>query len=260
MRRSIHGFMIITVLACALGLLAGTARAGATKDEVRKILRENPDLVMEVLKEHKDQVLTLVEDAVRARQKAAWRKRVEREIAHPFSPVLDPDRMYLGKKDAPMTIVAYSDFTCHFCAEGYKTILKLLAKHPNELRLLLKQSPRDEYAHKLALTFLAIGRQDPKKAWSFAKQVFAHQDELHKKKGAALDKILDGLHLDRKRLAKDIKDPKLSALVGGDAAEHHRFGFDGTPTYLVNGVSMRGAAPLSQFEEMLSLIKQKGKQ
>lgn len=251
-------FLLVPVLAAGAFCIGCAApRPADVGDQVRKTLRENPQIVMDILKEHQDQVLKIVESAARARHEKARRARIEREINHPLSPSLDPGRMYLGNKDAPITIVGYSDFTCHFCAEGYKTVRELLARHPKELRFLLKHSPNSEFSNKLSLAFLAIGRQDPAKAWEYAGIVFKKQAELRKKRDAALNAILDGLHLDRKRLARDMKDPKLAAIVGGDAAEHHRFGFSGTPTYLIDGVSIRGAMPLAYFEEILSMINKK---
>ena len=52
-----------------------------------------------------------------------------------------------------------------------------------------------------------------------------------------------------KKLDKDLASDKVKERVQADEAEGRKFGFSGTPAFLVNGVSLNGAQPLAAFEQ-----------
>ncbi len=257
MLRPALGIAVVLLLLGLLPWMPGPARAGdqQLEKQVRDILRQNPELLLEVIREHRGEVLRLVQQALREQRKKLWLKRIRAEIKKPRHPVLEPGRLYLGPPDAPITVVAYSNFMCSHCATGDRTARLLVKKYPGQVRLLLKHSVHDELAKRLALYFMAIGRQDPAKAWRFADLVFANQNKLRKKKDDELEKIVSRLGLDRKRLYQDLADPELSRRITADTEEHERFGFNSTPTFLINGVSLRGAVPLPAFEEVIKLLR-----
>jgi len=55
------------------------------------------------------------------------------------------------------------------------------------------------------------------------------------------------------RLAADVNGKELMARLNADEKESRQFEIQGTPAYVVNGVSIRGAQPLAEFEEVISL-------
>ena len=64
--------------------------------------------------------------------------------------------------------------------------------------------------------------------------------EHAKKVGADVGKVL-----------KDIKSDKVEAQVKEDMAEAQKFGFTGTPGFLINGVSVKGAYPFDHFKMII---------
>ncbi|HEY7699771.1 MAG TPA: thioredoxin domain-containing protein, partial [Vicinamibacteria bacterium] len=56
---------------------------------------------------------------------------------------VSPADFALGPKDAPITVVEFSDFECPFCRKGAQTIGEVLAKHPNDVRVVFKNFPID---------------------------------------------------------------------------------------------------------------------
>ena len=255
-RRSLCLSLVLWLGLAVWASLPARADDQQLKEQIKSILRQNPELVLEVIREHKHEVLRLVQQALQAERKKLWLKRIRAEMKKPFHPVLEPDRLYLGPADAPFTVVAYSNFLCGHCATGDRTARLLVKKYPGQVRLLIKHSVHDDLAKRLALYFMAIGRQDPAKAWKFADLVFSQQKEIRKKKEDALEKIVTRLGVDRKQLYRDLADPVLARRITADTEEHERFGFNSTPTFLINGVSLRGALPLRAFEEVIALLRQ----
>jgi predicted DsbA family dithiol-disulfide isomerase len=67
------------------------------------------------------------------------------------------------------------------------------------------------------------------------------------------------LGADAARLDADVKRPELEERVKKDTEEARGFKFRGTPTFVVGGVSIRGAAPVEVFEDAVNQAQGSGK-
>lgn len=243
-------------LAALVLLWAAGCATRASREDIRAALRDDPDLVLDVLREHPKELDDILVAMLADRKERARQARRQAELENPLQPDLSGGRLSLGRPDAPVLMVAYSDFLCSHCARAVDTVHALLSRHP-EVRFVFKHFPHSRQGADLALTFEALGRQDPALAWRFHDEVFRRQRELAQDEGV-LARILDGLAPDRARLEADLRDPALEERLVADSQEADRFGFDGTPSFLVGGVSLVGNQPLAQFEELLNLVEKQG--
>lgn len=244
--------LIAIVIALSLGV-SMSAFSAVTKEDLRKALKENPDVLLDVLREHNIELFDIVDSGIKAKRAADVKKRRDAELAKPLAPVVDAARVVVGKPDAPVTIVEYSDFLCSYCAKGAKTLDALVAAHPGMIRVVFKHMPGEDTGIKAALYYEAILLQDRDKAKKFHDLVFAAQDEVHKGKEETLKKLAKEAKADMSRLAADVNGKELMARLNADDKESRQFEIQGTPAYVVNGVSIRGAQPLAEFEEVISL-------
>jgi len=131
------------------------------KELIRAVLRDHPELILDVLKEHDMAVWALVEQGGRNAQVQAERDRRLAELANPKVPDLGSHRPIRGNPDAPITIVEYSDFECPYCGVAYPTIKRLLGRYPGTLRVFYKHNPLDFHpmADPAARYFEAIALQ-----------------------------------------------------------------------------------------------------
>ncbi|MGE4535681.1 MAG: DsbA family protein [Desulfovibrio sp.] len=244
------------LLAAALvACVAAPARADDDVDRVRKVLTEHPEIVVEAIKAQGPAVLEVIENTARARQRDLERARFAAELAKPLKPALEPGRAALGPANAPVTIVEYSDFLCHFCAQANGTVKALLKKHPEDVRLIFKHFATGKNDARAALYFEAINLQDPKKAWTFMDKAFADQEAVATKGDEALSAIAKEVGVDMNRLAKDLTRKDLAERIKADVKEARGFGFAGTPIFLINGAAVRGAVPLDILEEYVAVAK-----
>ncbi len=228
-------------------------------DKVRAVLREHPEILLEAIRQQSQAVLAVLEDAARARQKELERNRFAQELAKPLKPAL-AGRISQGPENAPVTIVEYSDFLCHYCAQAAGTVRALLEKHPKDVRLFFKHFATGKNDVRAALYFEAIALQDQAKAWAFSDQAFARASDVSAKGDEALDAMAKGLGVDMKRLAEDLKRKDLSDRIQADVKEAREFGFEGTPVFLINGAPVRGAVPLETLEEYVSVAQKASQQ
>ena len=64
------------------------------------------------------------------------KERVEHELKNPLVADIQDDRASRGSKDAPITIVEYSDFQCPYCQRGYQTTEEVLKKYGDKIRFV----------------------------------------------------------------------------------------------------------------------------
>jgi protein-disulfide isomerase len=102
-----------------------------------------------------------------------------------------------------------------------------------------------------AASFESIAKQDHKKADKFYHSIFENQADLVGKKEAFLKDSAKKAGADMKRLEKDLKDESVAKRIEADMEEAKKFNFSGTPGFLINGVSLRGAYPFPEFKEII---------
>ncbi|NBX92229.1 MAG: thiol:disulfide interchange protein [Proteobacteria bacterium] len=185
-------------------------------------------------------------------QKAEAEER-EQEFKTPKKPKLSSDRAVLGSLSAPIVIVAYSDFQCPYCSRGAGTIEEVRKKYGKKVGFIFKHLPLPfhQMAQPAAEYFEAIAIQDPKKAYRFHDEVFKNQGELQSGGEDFLSKIAKQVGADLARLKKDRSTPKVQKRIEEDKKEAQEFGIQGTPGFIVAGVTLKGAYPLASFEEII---------
>lgn len=232
-------------------------------EQLKQTLEKNPDILFDVLKQNQEKFVEVVASAsqaakgkqqdLRKKQRQAQR---EEEFKNPKKPNIDLNRAIIGSKNAPITIVEYSDFQCPYCSRGYKTMKEVKEKYGDKVRIVYKHLPLQ--FHPLAMPaakyFEAIALQDKKKAYLFHDQVFENQKKLSSLKEKFLEDIAKGLKVNMVKLKKDMESDVVKKRIADDTAEAKKFGITGTPGFLVNGVSIKGAYPTAEFVKVIGRL------
>ena len=225
---------------------------------VEETLREHPDLILRAL-EHDPVVLAdLVERGTEIRKTKIEEARWQAELANPKVPHVATDRPMRGTRQAPVTIVEYSDFECPYCRAVSPAVQDMLSTYADQVRFVYKHNPLSFHAtaEPAARYFEAISLQNEEEAGRFHDRVFEQQRSLTR--GVeALNEIAAGLEIDRERLEHDLQSDIVVQRIAADRAEAERFGFDGTPAFLINGVSLIGNHPKRDFDRIIRNMLQK---
>lgn len=108
------------------------ASSAVTTDNFAELLREtlqkNPDLLLSVLRENSEAVLDIAQEGSNQRRHKSLIAQWKAELNQPKE-VDIKDRPFRGAADAPVTIVAYSDFTCPYCQQAAGTMEKVLKEN-----------------------------------------------------------------------------------------------------------------------------------
>lgn len=179
---------------------------------------------------------------------------LEEEFKNPKKPDLSGDRVLLaGSKNSPITIVEYSDFQCPYCSRGFRVMNEVKKKYGDKVKILYKHLPLDFHpqAEPAARYFEAIAMQSHDKAVKFHDYVFENQGQLKDGKEDFLKKAAKHVGANLSKVLKDLQSEKVNEVLKKDMAEARKFEFSGTPGFLVNGVSVKGAYPLDHFEKLI---------
>lgn len=250
-----------TQLVLAVVLFAGLW-TGCTPNasQLKKVVEDNPEIIFNAIEKHPALFLDSVNKAAQAAREQEEKKMMDaesqardEEFKNPKQPAIDEARAILGNKQAPITIVEYSDFECPFCRRGAATVDEVMAEYGDKVRMIFKHFPIEKihpHAKIASQYFEAIALQDGAKAYEFKKKVFGKQEGLQE--GAKfLDAVAKEVGANVAQVKKDITSAKVEERIKADQAEAEKFGFSGTPGYLINGVSLKGAYPKDEFKKII---------
>ncbi|NGZ95544.1 MAG: thiol:disulfide interchange protein [Nitrospira sp. WS110] len=251
-------------LAASIGILASsTEQAWAQTSDlqspvtdikalVEETLRQHPDLILRALAQNPAMIADLVERGTEIRKAKLEEAQWQAEMANPKVALVAEDRPIRGARNAPITVVEYSDFECPYCRAVSPTLQEVLVAYGDKVRLVYKHNPLSFHAtaEPAARYFEAIALQNEEEAWRFHDLVFQQQRNLS---GGieAVQEIAETLNVDHAQLERDLQSDAVTQRIAADRAEAERFGFDGTPAFVINGVSLVGNHPKRDFDRII---------
>lgn len=249
--------IIISVSAMVVLALTGCA----SKDQLKKTLEQNPDIVINMIEKHPYKFMEALNAAAQnARKQQAEEEEkkqasaMDEEFKNPKVAQIDPKRAIFGKAEAPITIVEYSDFECPFCTRGYNTVNEVVQKYGDKVRIVYKHLPLDFHptAEPAARYYEAVAiSADADKAHKFHNYIFENQDKLKAGKEKFLEEAAKKVGANVAKVKALVNSEEVTKRIQDDKAEAQKFGFSGTPGFLINGVSIKGAYPASEFIKII---------
>ena len=165
--------------------------------------------------------------------------------------VNDNDRIK-GNKDAPITIVEFSDIQCPFCARFHPTMEQAVRDYPDKVRWVYKHFPLDSihpYARKASEASECAGDQN--KFWEYLGKLFDNQSQINP---SYLNQLAGEMGLDQSKFDSCLTDGKYTQKVNDDYQEGLKYGVRGTPGNFINGQSISGAVPYAQIKAMIDSL------
>jgi protein-disulfide isomerase len=173
-------------------------------------------------------------------------------------PELDEDTVYpvpigdsptRGPADAPITIVAFSDFQCPFCARGHETMEELRVAYGEQIRFVFKHFPLPGHPLGALASRASFAAAEVGKFWEFHDAVF----ELGARyQGEDLVAILERLGVPRESIEIALTTGAHDARIEEDLDLGVRLEVSGTPAYFINGRPIVGAHPLMDFRMLIA--------
>jgi protein-disulfide isomerase len=156
-----------------------------------------------------------------------------------------------GDKNAPVTIVEFSDYECPFCGKFYsQTLPQIEEKYikTGKVKLIYRDYPLGFHAQaqKAAEAAECAGEQGK----------YYEMHNLLFEKGVAggvssFKAYAKEIKLDTAKFDQCLDSGKMSSEVQKDAADGGKYGVQGTPAFFINGKLLSGAQPYSVFQQAI---------
>ena len=162
-----------------------------------------------------------------------------------------------GPADAWVTIVAFSDFECPYCATVQPTLATVLPEFGGDVRLVFKHFPLSMHRHARTAAVAATCAHAQGRFWEFHDLAFGEQAALFGASDfeAALASVATRSGLDVTALQACRAAPAADAGVIEDMTLGVRVGISGTPSFVVNGSLLVGARPASVFRAAIEAAR-----
>lgn len=176
---------------------------------------------------------------------------------HGISSTLAPYRVAVaasgparGQSNAPVTIVEFGDFQCPYCKEAESSLRAVMARYPQEVRLVFRNFPLTQIhpdAKMAAEAAVCADRQG--KYWEMHDAMYDDQKAL---KLNSLKSTATRIGLDADRFSACLTDGSANQALDIDAKAAQELGLDGTPYFFVNGRPISGNVPVETFESVIA--------
>lgn len=171
---------------------------------------------------------------------------------------------FLGKADAPVTLIEFSDYQCPFCRRHYQTTLESLKERyigTGQIKYVMQEFPIESihpFAFKASEAALCAGEQGA--YWTMHDRIFDNPRRLRVRDFV---RHADELDLDLDDFKECLEDGKFAARIRESQALGTRLGVRGTPSFFVAITDpddpqsveaiefIRGAVPLGEFDRAI---------
>jgi protein-disulfide isomerase len=241
----------LSIIPLALGLVFAASAADDKGGTEPGITREQGE---EILKELR-QIRQLLEKGARpaAANEPAGALRVDLG-----------EGPWLGKKDAPLTMVEYTDYQCTFCRRFNLATFPEIKKQyidTGKLRFTSRDLPLEFHSNAFRAAQAARCAGDQGRFWEMRDQLIANASKLS---SDDIGRYAQDLKLDMLQFRACMQSEKYAGTVRKDSADAEALGVTGTPSFVigkstpkgVSGELVVGALPLEEFEAKLKAAAQ----
>jgi len=191
--------------------------------------------------------------------KNALTQKAEEPAAAPQAPKRQPDPKAVykvpvgdspvkGPADALVTIIEFSDFQCPFCSRVENTIKQVHETYGKDVRVVFKQNPLPFHQNAAIAAEASLAAHDQGKFWEMHAKLFANQTALERDK---LEGYAKELGLNEAKFKASLDSNKHKAQIDAEQKLAQSLGAAGTPSFFINGRSLRGAQPFDAFKALI---------
>ena len=174
-------------------------------------------------------------DQVKAQQAAYEQQRKEmEEAAKKVYDIEIGNSSVRGNKNAPVTLVEFTDFQCPFCSRFHNVSVELLKAYPDKVKVVLKNFPLSFHQEAKPAAKAVLAAKEQGKYWEMVDAILEDNSALNADKYQQLAKKI-GLNVDK--FNKDLKanDAAYEKALQDDITLAGKVNVRGTPAFYLNG-------------------------
>ena len=212
-----------------------------TEEQARAFFEQNKDRVSGDFAQTRDSIMQYLEQIeVRVAERAFIEKlraaaSIQTFLVVPESPVFPVstvDQPSLGRAEALVTLVIFTDYQCPICAAILPYLERLVKEYGDKVRLVTRDFPITQHSEAFKAAEAAEAAREQGKYWEYAQLLMRNQSALGVDK---LKAYASELALDRPRFDSALDSGRFAEMVQRDIEEGMKLGINATPTVFING-------------------------
>ena len=232
--------------------------ADISRDDLRKavkeLLRDEPDLVMDVIRENSEIILEVAQQGNMMRKRRALTQQWQKDLQTPKN-IVTKGRPSRGNPKAPVTIAVFSDYTCTYCSQAEFLLEVLLETRKNDIQVVFFHYPKEQETSLISAKYaLAASLQNPDKGWKLHQKFFKNIQDFEMNNNKFILTACEEIGLDYKQLRNDMTNNKaIITMLAENKAEADRLNVTGTPHFFVNDIVVQGLLSAELFEQAIDM-------
>ncbi|HEY7944139.1 MAG: DsbA family protein [Burkholderiales bacterium] len=236
----IRQFAAAALAASALALAVPPAHADMTQEQVQELLSE----------------LKGIRAALEKMSAPAPAAQPQEPVSDKVTMAMPANAYTIGKADAPLVLIEYTDLQCPFCQQFHNTAYEEIKKNyidTGKVLFLSRDFPLDFHPWARPAAIAARCAGDQGKFWELRNVLIANADKLSKE---MIAQHASELNLDMKKFQSCADSDFYTADINKQVAEGTAAGVNGTPSFVIgkvengqlDGVRLVGAMPYATFD------------
>ncbi|PKN95460.1 MAG: hypothetical protein CVU44_01895 [Chloroflexi bacterium HGW-Chloroflexi-6] len=162
------------------------------------------------------------------------------------------DDPVLGPDDAPITLVAFSDYQCPYCKKWHDDAFeRLMKEYEGKIRFVYRDFPLNSIHPQAEPAAQAANCANEQGAyWEYHTALFSYKYDFGEQ---AFEQYAIDLGLDEAALMECFRSGRYAGEVDADLQFAAEFGIQSTPTFFLNGIAIVGAQPYDVFKQIIDL-------
>jgi len=161
---------------------------------------------------------------------------------------LDKDDPVLGPEDAALTIVEFSDYQCPACRRNHETVRELRTIYKDRVKWVFKDFPMPGHKWAKGAALAAHCAADQGEFWRYQDLLFGSEEELTSER---LIQLANQLGLRMELFSRCLQEDKFQNRIDKGIEQGRKFGFNTTPTFVINNRVVAGAPPPDRFRQII---------
>ncbi|MBI5500268.1 MAG: thioredoxin domain-containing protein [Deltaproteobacteria bacterium] len=159
------------------------------------------------------------------------------------------DSPWKGASEPLAVLVEFIDFACPHSARMAPVLDRLVAAHPDDLRVVVKAYPIPGHGKAPEAAAAAAAAHAQGRFWELHDRLFANPAEWTTED---LERLASEAGLDLPRFRNALEDRTVQDDVATEVTLGHRLGVTGTPSFALNGRRFEGSTSFRNLERLVT--------
>lgn len=157
----------------------------------------------------------------------------------------------LGNKEAPITIVKWTDFQCPYCAKSSPLVTELLEKYPNHVKVVIKNFPLSSHKQAFAAAKYSLAAHKQGKYKEMYNKIFANYRALKGNENIPVTYAKElGLNMDQ--FLADYNSSDITTQINNEMKQLRSSGMRlSVPKFLINGREPQGPRTIDNWSSII---------